>query len=438
METQESTNNKVLNLVFNKWEGGREIYNLSQYIGNNGFNDPSGFFDFYERYYFEHLNYERYSIPIKKWNIEDVYSNPSKQFYYAIKTNFGLKDIFVDREGKFDDDVLQCFKECSNITFMYIREHESETREDFDALQKYIIDNKLNENQFLIISNNPNIVNYINESNSKIGFHKLNLLKITSSSVFSEVDTRFLENKIGKFFSCFNKNPKRHRYTLLSVLDQEGLLEDTNWSLIGKTHSIDRQSYVEFLPKEVWELIDFTKFGDVELKESDYETNLGYFNSDLSVNNSDFPKISRGGGASGGMMLPEFVNTFENNYVNIVTESIFDDITETIHVTEKSIRPFYFYMFPLILATKGHVEYMKENYGFDFYDDIIDHSYDLEENQAKRMYMFIKEIKRISNNKQFFIDFYKNNKDRFENNKKIVESLSNDDSDYKFFKSILN
>lgn len=438
METQESTNNKFLNLVFNKWEGGREIYNLSEYIGNQGFNDPSGMFDFYERYYHEHLGFERYPIPIKKWKIQDVYDNPSIQFYYAIKTNFGLKDIFVDREGKFDDDVLKCFKECSNITFMYIREHESETREDFDSLKQYIHSNQLPENQFLIISNNPNIKNYIKHTNSQIKFHQLNLLKITSSSVFSDVETRFLENKNGKFFSCFNKNPKRHRYTILSLLDYYNLLDDTNWSLIGKVHNTDKYVYKDYLPAELWEKIDFTKFGDVELKESDYETNLGYFNSDLSVNYQDFPKLSKGGAASGGMMLPEFVNTFENNYVNIVTESIFDDVTETIHITEKSIRPFYFYMFPLILTTKGHIKYMRENYGFDFYDDIIDHSYDLEENQSKRMNMFINEIIRINNNRELFKDFYKNNKKRFENNKKIVESLSNDTNDYEYFKSILS
>jgi hypothetical protein len=437
METQESTD-KFLNLVFNRWEGETEIYNLSDYIGNQDFNNPAGFFDFYERYYFEHLGYPRYSLPIKKCNLSDVYKNPQKEYFYAIKTQFGLKEIFKDRKAKFDQDVLDCFKECKNITFMYIREHESETREDFDALKNFIIENELSELQFLILSNNPNVQNYLNESKSEIRFHKLNLLKITSSSVFREVETKFLENKSGKFFSCFNKNPKRHRYSLLLALDYYKLLDDVNWSLIGKTHSVDRNVFYNFLPESLWEKIDFTKFENIELKESDYEISKGYFNSDLSVNNKDFPKILKGGGASGGLMLPEFINTFVNNYFNIVTESIFEDFTQTIHITEKSVRPFYFYQFPLILATHGHVKYMKENYGFDFYDDIIDHSYDDEPNQSKRIGMIIDEILRINNNKEFFVNFYKNNKERFENNKKIVESLSNDDNDFNFFKSILN
>lgn len=438
METPESTN-KFLNLVFDQWDGDNEIYNLSEYIGNQGFNDPSGFFDFYERYYHEHLGLERYSIPIKKWKIQDVYDNPSIQFYYSIKTNFSLYDIFGERSAEFNESVLKCFKECKNITFLYIREHESETRRDFDCLRDYISKNKLNEFQFLIISNNPNIEHYIEETKSSIKFQKINLLKLTSSSVFSEVPTLYNTEKSGKFFSCFNKNPKKHRYALLSILDYYKLLDDTNWSLIGKVDiSHDNNSYKNILPNEIWEKIDFIKFKDVELKESDYEISKGYFNNDLSVNNKDFPTIKRGGAASGGMMLPEFVNTFSNNYLNIVTESIFDDDTETIHITEKSIRPFYFYMFPMILSTHGHIKYMRENYGFDFYDNIINHSYDLEPNQSDRMGMFIKEILRIHNNKDFFIDFYKKNKERFENNKKIVESLSTDKSDYYFFKSILS
>ena len=33
--------------------------------------------------------------------------------------------------------------------------------------------------------------------------------------------------------------------------------------------------------------------------------------------------------------------------------------------------------------------------------------------------MIVSEIKRIHNNKEFFIEFYKNNRDRFEHNRKV-------------------
>lgn len=436
MEIQESTD-KFINLVFDNWEGSRESYNLSYYAGNDGFNDPAGFFDFYCRYYNDHFSVQDFKLPIKKWKIEDVYKNPLKTFYYSIKTDKSLSYIFDDLGADLKEETKKCFRECNNITFLYIREHESETIQDFKSLLSFIHKNELDEKQFYILSNNPNIKKYIKDTNSNVNFGKINLLKLTSTSVFSEMNTRFTIDKKGKFFSCFNKNPKNHRYVLLSLLNNFEILKDTNYSLLGFANSPNIEVYRSYITENYLLNTDFNYIYNQGIHESDYEKNLGYFNEDLSVNNQNFPSIGRGGGASGGLMLPEFIESFEHNYFNIVTESMFEDDTETIHVTEKSFRPFYFYMFPLILTTHGHIKYMREVYGFDFYDDIIDHSYDLEKNQSKRMELFINEIVRIYNNKDFFINFYKNNKERFENNKKIVESLSNDLSDYEFFKTLV-
>jgi hypothetical protein len=436
MEIQESTN-RFLNLVYDTWEGDSFRYNLSDYIGNDGFNDPAGFFDFYSRYFNEQFSTQEFKIPIKRCNLEDVYNNPDKIFYYGIKTDKSLHHLFDDIQIQFSDKVIKCFRDCSNIIFLYIREHESETIYDFNALKEFIKINKLKENQFLILSNNPNIENYIKDTNSNLSFRKINLLKLTSTSVLSEVETRYNSDKEGKFFSCFNKNPKNHRYVLLSLLNHIGVINDTNYSFLGTANTPNIEVYKNYITDEYISKVDFDYIYNIGIKESDYEEGLGYFNEDLSVNTETFPSINGGGGASGGLMLPEFIQTFENNYLNIVTESMFEDSEQTIHITEKSFRPFYFYMFPMILSTFGHIQYMKDNYGFDFYDDIIDHSYDLEPNQKKRMKLFIEEIFRIYNNKDFFIDFYKNNKQRFENNKKIVESLCNDTSDYDFFKKLI-
>ena len=78
--------------------------------------------------------------------------------------------------------------------------------------------------------------------------------------------------------------------------------------------------------------------------------------------------------------------------------------------------------FPLILASYGHIKEIQKRYNFDFFDDIIDHSYDNIENNRDRIFAFANEIKRINDNKEFFIQFYKNNKERFiENNRKSIE-----------------
>ena len=50
--------------------------------------------------------------------------------------------------------------------------------------------------------------------------------------------------------------------------------------------------------------------------------------------------------------------------------------------------------------------------------------YDEEENHRDRLFKFVKEIKRINDNREFFIDFYKNNRVRFEENLRKIEGLA--------------
>ena len=81
---------------------------------------------------------------------------------------------------------------------------------------------------------------------------------------------------------------------------------------------------------------------------------------------------------------------------------------------------------------------MKEKFGLDFYDDIINHSYDSHPNQRIRLEMFYNEIKRLSNMKTELIDFYKNNYERFEANKqKVMKILEIVDKDYYYFENLI-
>ena len=59
-------------------------------------------------------------------------------------------------------------------------------------------------------------------------------------------------------------------------------------------------------------------------------------------------------------------------------------------------------------------------------------------NQKKRFKLFIDEIKRLYENKENLIEFYKNNQQRFENNKNKVIGIGRNDSDYSFIKNLLN
>ena len=137
---------------------------------------------------------------------------------------------------------------------------------------------------------------------------------------------------------------------------------------------------------------------------------------------------------------PQHTLTYEHNlykhaYINVVTETQYDwDGVE--HITEKSIQPFFFYQMPLIIATPHHVQSMKDKWGLDFFDDIINHSYDSIDDHVLRFHKITKEILRLSKMEEEIREFVKNNQDRFEKNKNIIKEIQHSQSDRNFWKSI--
>ena len=162
-------------------------------------------------------------------------------------------------------------------------------------------------------------------------------------------------------------------------------------------------------------------FHSIDIKKCMYEENESWFDD---KENTD--------GVYWGDTYTE--PTYMESYFNIVTESEYS--SNTVHISEKSFKPFVTYQFPLILASPRHIHAVRKRYGFDFFDDVIDHSYDLELNHHERLIKFVKEIKRIHDNKDFFIEFYKNNKERFIRNNELAKKLTHDTSDRDFLKKL--
>jgi hypothetical protein len=213
---------------------------------------------------------------------------------------------------------------------------------------------------------------------------------------------------------------------------KNGLLNQMNWSFVPTYNvNIDERYFKDLLSENdindiKSEIDDFSK---LEIKISDFEEEKNWFNKHEQPNMAGLPKI---------MTIPEYPKNYENSYVNIVTESMYFKKYNVIHITEKSFRPFYYYQIPLILASEGHVKKIKERYGLDFFDDIIDHSYDGIKNDRDRLYAFVKEIERIHQNKDQIIEFYKKNQERFEDNKrKIIKNLDLVNDEYEFFKNLI-
>jgi hypothetical protein len=239
-------------------------------------------------------------------------------------------------------------------------------------------------------------------------------------------DLHFKEEKSGKLFLCHNRRVRPHRYGLLALLKKENLLDDVDWSLVCgyEAANFDYVSWYRDI-FDIWDLkellpeIDY--FHSVDMKKCMFEEEKTWFDDRVNPD---------------GVYWGETYTapTYEESYFNIVTESEYS--SNTIHISEKSFKPFVTYQFPLILASPRHIHAIRKRYGFDFFDDVIDHSYDLELNHSERLIKFVKEIKRIQENKEFFIEFYKNNKERFVKNHELSKKLTHDTSDKDFLKKL--
>jgi hypothetical protein len=315
---------------------------------------------------------------------------------------------------------------------MFLTEHEPDCEESFVKILNFVRDNEINEKQIYIVNNNYKLPEYNKKHQSKINVHTIRFVPHSSTKVLEKVGgCNFESIKEGKFFQLFNKSPKLHRYALLCFLKKHNLLDYINWSLVpGYDCKPIESYYYPLFSKEDRDMLEeeIKYFNDLHFKKSDYEIEKDWFNEFSEVNNKDFPIW---------MHTPEYPKNYENTYVNIITESMFLDSNNNIHISEKSFKPFYYYQMPVILSTHNHIKMVKKKYKLDFYDDILDHSYDDEPNQRKRLEMFVNELKRLSTIKDELIKFYKNNKERFESNKqKVLDILKIVDDDYLFFENL--
>jgi hypothetical protein len=92
---------------------------------------------------------------------------------------------------------------------------------------------------------------------------------------------------------------------------------------------------------------------------------------------------------------------YANSAVEIVNESTFDFDIGT-YVSEKFINSVYGMNLPIILGQCGVVEYCR-NLGFDMFDDVVDHSYDVITRPIDRLTAAIDRNRRLLEDRDFAI-----------------------------------
>ena len=408
--------NSILNLVFDKWDNKSLINNLSHV------NEKLGYDCITMDLYFFGIDDNLYKKNYCK--LSDIH--PGENYYYMISHYCSYDNLFNENEWEISEEVEYYIKH-KNLKVIFLSEHESymDFGVDVKKLSNLIDKKGLNPKQFYLINNNSLIGDLQNTTLINLYKSTFLLSQFSDSVLENEYKIPFVEDK-PFLFLCQNRRPKTHRIALLTLLKNNELLDSglIDWSLpyglmnhpllntYGEQHFIDGSNDKKLL-HSYYEICSKPKLGF-------YETDKDWFN------NPDYYLH----------FLHIECKSYENSYINIVTESHYE--IKDVHITEKSFKPFYFYQFPIFLASYRHVEILKKEHpDLHLFEDIINYDYDLEIDDKKRLQMVLDEIVRLSKLKNEIKNYYTNNKDKFIKNYEYVSKYGLNKSTEKYFYNLI-
>ncbi len=418
-----------LNLVYDNWPD-KDLepnINCEKQFGQNSFRRFDGLLQFF--------NFKNF----KKFRLTDVGKHPDENFYYVIghihELGWALK---ARNEIPLPETVIKSMKDNKNLFVIFINEHEIETEETIILLNKKIISLGLEPDRFYVINNNYNLSEYKKRNKLSLNFHTVKFLPIKVARELDLHSIDFKPEKESNFFMCHNRTPKLHRYALLVLLRKNKLLQEVDWSLVMGWNHKDEMKYSNinnfyrfiFTESEIKKMksdIDF--FEEIDIKKSRYEEWLDWFDRDWKCHVNQEPMH-----IEWNQVYDK--QTYQNSYINITTESCFSR-RDVVHLSEKTFKPFFFHQFPLYVASANHAKITKDVYGFDLFEDVVDHSYDSESDDRKRLFKLFEEIKRLYKNKQSIMKIYPELEDRFLENENRLISLLNNTDDAQFFASLI-
>lgn len=413
----------TLNVVYDKWSEDLNTYYPNLYFDSNEkrYRIVIGFFRFYKMF-----------NDVRNCTLDEVFKNKNENYYYFINGD-NINNHFSDvQKFPFSDEVKKCLIECENFNIVLLNEHEYETKKFISLIDSISKREGYDKKRIYLWNNNSKLNQYKEELGTELNVYSLDfLVKFISDHMVQFGEPRFVPEKSGNFFMCHNRSPKPHRYGLLALMMKNNIINEIDWSLVYGWYrkkqlkfNPDYSFYSPIFTKEECDMlkneIDF--LNDIDIKKSNYETEKSWFDDTEDHAQVEWKNIYEN-------------RTFENSYVNIVTESCYE--RPEIHITEKSMKPFYFYQLPIFVSSFNHVKFLRERFGFDLFDDLINHDYDMEPNNKKRLLLVFNEILRLLKNKDKVVEFYKNNEHRFKKNSDIIIKINESKRDEDYFKSLI-
>jgi hypothetical protein len=369
---------------------------------------------------------------LKICTLDDVIKTPTKNFFYIIHKFGNYLQFQHDQNlmGKIPNTIKESLRTNKNFKLIFLELNESDFEETIEFVDLKMKEERLPTNQIYYIGANHKLEQLKNKCGSDLNVYTINhgqyfnCERLTLTNPDYVVDKEFL-------FMVHNRNLKSHRVGLMCLLKKYNLLKNIDWSLLqgSKLKELfnENDEFVSWFFPKIFDketVINLMKelhyFADLGNKKSKFEDIFDFDNNEYRYDYQDAYKVK----------------TYSQSYINVTTETNYES-PYIVHVTEKTFNPFNFYQMPIFVSTYQHVKYLRDLYGFDMFDDLINHSYDNEINNHKRLFMIVEEIKRLNENPQLIKDFYINNKERFLKNREIIFEIMDDKKDYNFFQNLI-
>lgn len=222
-----------------------------------------------------------------------------------------------------------------------------------------------------------------------------------------------------KTFICLNRNVRDHRIVNLSYLFGRGYNNHGVISYLGKSILNFETEPMEFLDRVCWEFEErhdavrecmLSGYRDLltstSLVTDEYNIYENYASGHRNDNISNFNARLR--------------PMYRNSFVEIVTESSF--VAPAYMITEKTANSMFGCNFPILLGGCGIVQHLRD-LGFDMFDDVVDHSYDLISNPFDRITTAIDNNKQLLTDAEFAKQAWVKCRDRFEHNVKVYPTI---------------
>ena len=203
----------------------------------------------------------------------------------------------------------------------------------------------------------------------------------------------------GNHFVCLGLLPKMHRLFTASLLLAHGIDQDCIKVDAGPH---DNKHWLDFYNKShnlSQTQCDKLQHGWLTLQHNRLPEHKQRYNVPANHNAMNFNINLR--------------NMYENTAVEMVMETNY--FTKGIFFSEKFLNSVYGYNFPIVISSKGSVAYLRSN-GFDVFDDIVDHSYDSEDDPLLRIFKAVENNLALITDKEYAIDLWQKNFDRLDQN----------------------